>query len=151
MTVLIPTFLLSPLRETTRDRRDRAEAGLADGSLTVTITRQTEHELRATVKHGRNTYAVVLSDHRVLCTCPDNGFRGVVCKHAVAVCLHSLHYDTTASRIHLLDSDDTPYCDVRLTPYSRFTRHWLESVATWKETCQACVAHWRHPALAKAA
>jgi uncharacterized Zn finger protein len=106
MSSLIPSFLLTPLRETTRARRDKAEQGVQDGSLSSVITRQTDTALRATVKPGSNTYAVVLSDHHVLCTCPDNAFRGVVCKHAVAVCLHSLHYDTTDSRIHLMWEDD---------------------------------------------
>lgn len=62
MSSLPPIFILTPLRATTPDRREKAEAGLQDGSLTVTITQQTRQVVRALVKHGERAYGVALTD-----------------------------------------------------------------------------------------
>ena len=47
------------------DRLQRAVCGLADGSLTITLTRQSESEIRALVKDGNGKeYGVTLREGR---------------------------------------------------------------------------------------
>jgi uncharacterized Zn finger protein len=57
----------------------------ADGSLTMTLTWQSEAEIRALVKNGDgNEYGVTITPSLVPCSC------GGICKHAVAVALYVL-------------------------------------------------------------
>jgi len=84
-------FVLTVLQHVTTDRLQRAVNALADGSMTVTLTRQTEAEIRALVKNGaEREYGVVLTPTLTTCSCKDALYRGVVCKHTVATALHVL-------------------------------------------------------------
>ena len=81
-------FVLTVLQHVSIDRLQRAVNALADGSLTVTLTRQTEVEIRALVKNGEGKeYGVTLTTTGVFCSCPDTMYRGVTCKHAAVLAL----------------------------------------------------------------
>jgi uncharacterized Zn finger protein len=72
-------------------RLQKAVCGLADGSLTVTLTRQSDTDIRALVQNGDGkAYGVSIVGSAATCSCPDALFRGVVCKHITALALHVL-------------------------------------------------------------
>ena len=84
-------LVLSVLQQVSTDRLQKAVNALADGSLTVTLTRQTEDEIRALMKNGDGKeYGVIITDTGVFCSCPDALYRGVTCKHATVVALYVL-------------------------------------------------------------
>lgn len=84
-------FVLTVLQNVTTERLEKAVNALADASLTVTLTRQTEAEIRALVNNGTGKeYGVTLTETGVFCSCPDALYRGVTCKHATAVALFVL-------------------------------------------------------------
>ena len=84
-------LVLTVLQHVSTDRLQRAVNALADGSLTVTLTRQTEVEIRALVKNGEGKeYGVTLTTTVVFCSCPDTMYRGVTCKHAAVLALSVL-------------------------------------------------------------
>src|SRR6266581_8803809 len=69
-------LVLTVLQHVSTDRLQRAVNALADGSLTVTLTRQTEVEIRALVKNGEGKeYGVTLTTTGVFCSCPDTMYR----------------------------------------------------------------------------
>jgi len=87
----IQSLVLSAVQQVTADRLQRAVCGLADGSMTVTLTRQSENEIRALVKNGDGKeYGVTLTDSLTTCSCKDALYRGGICKHATATALHVL-------------------------------------------------------------
>ena len=66
------SLVLAVLQHVSTDRLQRAVNALADGSLTVTLTRQTETELRALVRNGEGReYGVTLTEAGAFCSCPD--------------------------------------------------------------------------------
>ena len=70
------SLLLSPLREATPERHRKAVQGLRDGTLTVSLTRQTEAEIRALVRNGDGReYGVSLTEHGTFCSCKDALYR----------------------------------------------------------------------------
>src|SRR5439155_20159720 len=82
-------LVLTVLQHVSTDRLQRAVNALADGTLTVTLTRQTEAEIRAVEKNGEGKeYGVTLSATGVFCSCPDTMYRGVTCKHAAVWALN---------------------------------------------------------------
>ena len=82
---------LSALQHVFTDHLQRAVTALADGSLTVPLTRQTEMEIRALVQNGAGKeYGVTLTETGAFCSCPDALYRGVTCKHATVVALSVL-------------------------------------------------------------
>ena len=84
-------LVLTVLQHVSTDRLQRAVNALVDGSLTVTLTRQTEAEIRALVKNGEGKeYGVTLTTTGVFCSCPDTMYRGVTCKHAAVLALSVL-------------------------------------------------------------
>src|SRR5262245_61205014 len=84
-------LVLSVLQHVSIDRLQRAVNALADGSLMVTLTRQTEVGIRALVKNGEaKEYGVTLTEAGAFCSCPDALYRGVACKHATVVALFVL-------------------------------------------------------------
>jgi len=84
-------FVLSVLQKVSTDRLQRAVNALADASLTVALTRQTEAEIRVLVKKGDGKeYGVTLTETGAFCSCPDALYRGVTCKHATVLALHTL-------------------------------------------------------------
>ena len=70
------SFILPLLRASTPERHQKAVLGLQDGSLTVTLTRQSDHELRALVRHHEASYGVTLTEHGAFCSCKDSLYRG---------------------------------------------------------------------------
>src|SRR5215207_305677 len=85
------SLVLTTLKHVALTRLQRAVYGLADGSLTMTITRQSEAEIRALVKNGDGKeYGVTLNESLTACSCKDALYRGGICKHGVAVALHVL-------------------------------------------------------------
>lgn len=85
------SLVLPVLQHVTPERLQKAVNALVDGSLTVTLTRQTEAEIRALVKNGEGKeYGVTLTETGAFCSCPDALYRGVTCKHATIVTLSVL-------------------------------------------------------------
>jgi len=144
------SLLLSPLRDAPIDRHNKAAQALKDGSLTVTLTRQTDVEIHALVKKGDGIeYGVTLTEHGSSCSCPNALYRGRTCKHAVAVCVVCLQQtEQTEDKIHLMWSNGHILCGLRKA--KRFWRDWTLNVLNWSDiVCQACVHVWTHPAIAE--
>lgn len=68
------------------ERLVKATCALADGSMSVTLTRQSNREVCGEVVNGKR-YEVVLTPERAFCSCPDSTFRHVFCKHSIALVL----------------------------------------------------------------
>jgi len=85
---------LTVLKTVSPDRLQKATTALMDSS--ITLTRQTEGEIRALVKNGEGKeYGVTIIDGAITCSCRDALYRGVVCKHAVAVALYTIRTSQT--------------------------------------------------------
>src|SRR5262245_27928680 len=98
------TLILSTLQDATLDRHHKALAGLKDKTLTVTLTHQSDRDIRALVKNADGKeYGVSLTEQGAYCSCPDALYRSVTCKHAVAVALSQIHPQEkkTAEPLHL--------------------------------------------------
>src|ERR1041385_1756052 len=106
------THLLSTLREVTPDRHNRAVQGLRDHTLTVTLVKQSEAEIRAIVKNGEaKEYRVIINDAGTLCSCPDAFYHRGPCKHIAAVCVAQLQQNETCRNlIHLMWDSGTILC-----------------------------------------
>jgi uncharacterized Zn finger protein len=79
------------LQHVSVDRLQKAVNLLAEASVTVTLTRQTEAEIRALLQNGDGKeYGVTLTATGAFCSCPDALYRGVACKHATVVALQVL-------------------------------------------------------------
>jgi uncharacterized Zn finger protein len=84
-------FTVYVLATVSTDRLQKAVNALADGSLIVTLTRQTEMEVRARVTTGQGKeYGCMLTEAEAFCSCPDALYRGVACKHATLLALSLL-------------------------------------------------------------
>src|SRR5215831_8560425 len=84
-------LVLSVLQQVSLDRLQKAITLLAEGSVTITLTRQTEAEIRALVKNGEGKeYGVTLTETATFCSCPDALYRGATCKHSTLVVLSML-------------------------------------------------------------
>ncbi len=71
----------------------------------MTLTRQTEAEIRALVKNGEGKeYGVTLTEAGVFCSCPDALYRGSVCKHATTLALAVLRGESEGGKEHAHDS-----------------------------------------------
>ena len=155
------SLVLTILQHVSFDRLQRAVCDLADGNLTMTITRQSEAEIRALVKNGEGSeYGVTLTESLTTCSCKDSLYRGMVCKHAVAIALHVLRTPQSKKEapapqfptFHLMWRDGIVLCGepqpgrVQVWP-------WTEYMLTWPEVCSSCVAAYKQPkrAMAKAA
>src|SRR3954463_9037944 len=137
------SLLLSPLREVSPDRHNRAVRGLRDGTLTVTLTIQSETEIRGFVTNGDgNRYGVCLTEHGAFCSCPDAMHRGLVCKHAVALCVRCLQQSAISENpIHLWFPDGTAALCGETHP-KRFWQRWNYNVFSWPDVCPSCVQQW---------
>ncbi len=153
------SLVLHAIQQVTTDRLQKAVCGLADGSLTVTLTRQSEGEVCALVKNGDGTeYGVTLTETVTTCSCKDALYRGVICKHAVATALHILRTpqaNKAASLpaqplFHLMWREGVVLCGVS-EPERVWVWPWTDYMVTWPEACPACVAAYRHPKAVKAA
>lgn len=146
------SLLLSPLRESTPERHKLAVRGLYDGTLTVTLTRQTEAEIRALVRNGDGIeYGVTLTQHGAFCSCKDALYRATVCKHALAACLFCLRQqEPTDDRIHLMWDNGHVLCGA--TAVKRYWLNWTLNALNWADlVCTNCVHAWTHPAERRAA
>src|SRR5262249_7783621 len=96
--------LLSILKEADTVRHQRAAEGLRTGSITVTLTRHTEQEIRAVVKNGDGQeYRCILTDSHAVCSCGDAFYRGTTCKHLLATVIFCLQQiEPSDNRIHLM-------------------------------------------------
>jgi hypothetical protein len=155
------SLVLTILKHVSSDRLQRAVCGLADGSLTMTITRQMEAEIRALVKNGDGKkYGVTLTESRTTCSCKDALYRGGICKHRVAVVLHVLRTPQSKTEapapqfptFHLMWRDGIVLCGEH-QPGRVQVWPWTEYMLTWPEVCPACIAAYKQPktAMAKAA
>jgi SWIM zinc finger len=141
------SYLLSTLRAATPERHQAAVRGLRDHTLTITIVYRSETEIRALCKNGEGAeYGVNLSDHGNFCSCKDALYRGVICKHQIALCVHILQQNEQAQdRIHLMWQDGTVLCGQEQP--RRFWQNWTLNALNWSDiVCQACVDRWLHPA-----
>lgn len=146
------SLLFSPLRDVSIDRHNKAVHGLKDGTLIVTLTRQTDAEIRALVRNGDGfSRGVTLTEHGTFCSCPDALYRGIVCKHAVAVSVFCLqHHTPTEDRIHLMWNSGEILCGA--THPQRFWQNWTLNALNWSDlVCQPCVHAWLNPAQGKEA
>jgi uncharacterized Zn finger protein len=87
--VPFPVFCgLAVLRQIPPDRFQKAVNCLADGSLAVTITSQSDTVIQATARSSSGKdYSLSLAAAGASCSCPDFLFRHAVCKHGVALAL----------------------------------------------------------------
>ncbi len=149
----IHSLVLHMVQQVTIDRLQKAVCGLADGSLTITLTRQSEGEVRALVKNGDTVeYGVTLTEAVTTCSCKDALYRGVICKHAVATALHLLRTPQPKANaslparplFHLMWQEGVVLCGVS-HPEQVWVWPWTEYMVTWPEACPACVAAYRQP------
>jgi hypothetical protein len=157
----IHSLVLSAVQHVSSDRLQKAVCGLADGSMTVTLTRQLEAEIRALVKNGEGKeYGVTLTEALIACSCKDALYRGGICKHAVAVALHVLRTPQPKKEtpvpqfptFHLMWRDGLTVCG-EPEPGRVHVWPWSEYMLTWPEVCPGCVSGYLHPqrAIANAA
>jgi hypothetical protein len=145
-------LILDLLKNTPIDRLQRAINALADHTLTISLTRQSETEIRALVTNGDGiSYGITLTDSLTACSCKDSLYRGGICKHATAVALYVLRspqpkIEALAPQFptfHLAWSDGSTLCGdpepERVQP--RFT----EGMLHWSETCLACRSAYNQP------
>jgi predicted nucleic acid-binding Zn finger protein len=145
------TFILSTLKEATPERHKLAVQGLRDGSLTITLTRQTDAEIRAIVKNGDGIeYGVTLTEHGTFCSCKDALYRGTTCKHALALAIRQLQQsEPTETRVHLMWQDGAVLCGEKQP--QRFWQRWTLNALNWTDTvCQSCTHAWLNPSQGKA-
>jgi uncharacterized Zn finger protein len=91
-------LVLTVLQQVSIERLQKAVTLLAEGSVTVTLTRQTETEIRALVKNGEGKeYGVTLTETAAFCSCPDALYRGVPCKHDALLALSVLRGSQAAA------------------------------------------------------
>jgi len=142
------THLLSTLREVSPDRHNRAVQGLRDHSLTVTLVKQSDAEIRALVKNGSGIERrVIINDQYAACSCEDFFHRKATCKHLLAVCISCLQQPEQDNRIHLMR--DTGHILCGATAVKRFWQNWSLNALNWNDlVCPACVHVWTHPAIA---
>jgi hypothetical protein len=152
--------VLHTVQHVSSDRLQRAVNALAEGSMAVTLTRQAEAEIRALVKNGNGAeYGVTLTDALSACSCKDSLYRGVVCKHAVAVALHVLRTPPPKQEapvaqeqrpaFHLMWRDGLIVCG-EPQPGRFWVYPWTDFMLTWPEACPACVAAYKQPKTAQA-
>jgi predicted nucleic acid-binding Zn finger protein len=138
------THLLSTLREVTPDRHNRAVQGLRDHTLTVTLVKQTDAEIRALVRNGdAKEYRIIINDTGSLCSCPDAFYHRGPCKHVAAVCVTALQPKADNS-IHLQWDSGVILCG-ESNP-RRYWQRWTLNALSWPDVCPQCVHTWTHPA-----
>jgi uncharacterized Zn finger protein len=107
-------LVLRVLQQVSTERLQQAVNALADGGLTVTLTRLTEDEIRALLKNGDGKeYGVILTDTGVFCSCPDALYRGVTCKHTAVLALSVLRLPQVPQAQKAADSGDPRLTRVR--------------------------------------
>ena len=98
-------------------RLQKGVEGLTAGLYTISIASQTEVEIRGFVANGDGqAYGVVLSEGQSFCGCKDAVYRKGICKHAVALALHTIR---TPQRTEKQEEASKPY-NLKLAK----VRHW---------------------------
>ena len=155
----IHVLTLSTVQQVSLERLQRAVCGLVDGSITVTLTKQREGDIRALVTNGDGKeYGVTITETLTACSCRDALYRGGICKHAAAVALHALRsLPVTPEKpappkpiFHLMWQEGVVLCGVA-QPEHVWVWPWTDYMVTWPEACPACVAAYRQPKAARAA
>ena len=150
---VIHLLTLSTVQQVSLERLQRAVDGLADGSITVQLTRQREGDIRALVTNGEGKeYGVTLTETLTACSCRDSLYRGGICKHATAVVLYALRsLPATPEKpappkpiFHLMWREGVVLCGVS-QPERVWVWPWTDYMVTWPEACPACVVVYRHP------
>lgn len=160
MTAVNPfhSLVLRIVQHVSPDRLQRAVCGLAEGTLSVTLTRQSDSEIRALVKNGDGIeYGVTITDSLATCSCKDSLYRAVVCKHAVAVALSVLRTSPPPKEqpkqkkplAHLMWRSGEVLCGGNHTD-GFWVWPWTDYMLTWPEACPACVAAYKQPKTAHA-
>jgi SWIM zinc finger len=157
----VHSLVLHAVQEVPADRLQKAVCGLADGTLTVTLTRQSDCEIRALVKNGTGAeYGVTLTESLIACSCKDALYRGGICKHATATALYVLRTPHAKKEVpapqfptfHLMWRDGIVLCG---DPHAERVQMWpwTAGMVTWPEVCPSCVTAYQHPkpAIAEAA
>jgi hypothetical protein len=147
-------FILTVLQHVSPERLQKAVNALVEGSMTITLTRHTETEIRALVKnHEGQQYGMALTEAGVFCSCLDSLYRGAVCKHVTTLVLAVLRGEVKEAKstrtIHLAMQKGMALCGVQNPPHMWQWPYWPETA--WKESCAQCEAIRRQPALTKAA
>jgi hypothetical protein len=76
-------------------RLQKTVEALVSGSYTITVTEQSDTELRGFVTNGDGKeYGVALSEGQSFCSCKDAMYRKGICKHAVVLALHVIRTPT---------------------------------------------------------
>jgi hypothetical protein len=91
---------------------------------------------------------VNLTEHGAYCSCPDALYRGVTCKHAVAVALSQIHLPEkkTPEPMHLAWHDGKTLCGTPWTARTLDYHRWNAGMTRWPETCPDCAHAYEHPA-----
>jgi uncharacterized Zn finger protein len=80
-------------------RLQKAVEGLMSGAYQVKVAQQTEAEIRGFITNGDGKeYGVVLSEGQSFCSCKDAMYRKGICKHAVALALHTIRNPQTEAK-----------------------------------------------------
>jgi hypothetical protein len=80
-------------------RLQKAVEGLVSDAYTITVTEQSEAEVRGFVANGDGKlYGVVLTTEHAFCSCPDAMYRKSICKHAVLLVLHVIRIPKTDAK-----------------------------------------------------
>src|SRR5262245_3350 len=107
---LQPSLIFTVLQHVSIDRLQKPVTALVEGSLTMTLQRHTETEVRALMRNGvGKDYGVTLPEAKAFCSCPDALYRGTVCKHATTLVLAVLRGEVKGTKstrtIHLGSQD----------------------------------------------
>jgi hypothetical protein len=95
----------SILQQVEPSRLLKATEGLVHNAYQITVTEQSEAELRGFVMNDDGKeYGVVLTEAKAFCSCRDAMFRHAVCKHAVILALHTIRNPQTEAEAQ----DETP-------------------------------------------
>ncbi|MGE0823232.1 MAG: SWIM zinc finger family protein [Candidatus Binatia bacterium] len=143
-------FILNVLQHVSTDRLQKAVNALVDGSMTITITRHTESEIRALVKNGTGPeYGLTLTPSLATCSCKDALYRGCLCKHVVMVALSVLRSPQEEQQphrtIHLVKQLGMALCGADNPAHFWQWPYWPETL--WKESCADCEAIRKRPVL----
>lgn len=80
-------------------RLEKAVSGLVSGAYSITVTRLSEGETRGMVRNGDGVeYGVTLTEGGSFCSCKDALYRGVTCKHQVALALYVIRTPQTEAK-----------------------------------------------------
>ncbi len=108
-------LVLALFQQVSLERLHKAVEGLLMNAYTLTVTSQTEAELRGFVTNGDGKeYGVVLSGGQSFCSCKDAMYRQTPCKHMAVLALYSLRQGAVVK-----EAQEARPRDLRLTKTRR--------------------------------